>query len=71
MTMQEPLGVDANGDAVYLRDIWPTREELQEVERRSVLPSMYSDVYQNIEVGDAHVAGMRQLECHPILCNVL
>jgi aconitate hydratase len=71
MTMQEPLGVDANGDAVYLRDIWPTREELQEVERRSVLPSMYSDVYQNIEVGGAHVARMRQLECQPILSDIL
>ena len=50
MHTQEPLGHSSDGKPVYLRDIWPTREELQEVERQSVLPSMYSEVYKNVEV---------------------
>lgn len=35
---------------MYLRDIWPTREEIQAVERTFVIPSMFKEVYQKIEV---------------------
>lgn len=35
---------------MYLRDVWPTREEIQAVERTFVIPSMFKEVYQKIEV---------------------
>uniref|UniRef100_H3CI89 Cytoplasmic aconitate hydratase n=1 Tax=Tetraodon nigroviridis TaxID=99883 RepID=H3CI89_TETNG len=46
---RQPLGVDAEGTAVYLRDIWPSREEIQAVERAFVIPSMFQEVYQKME----------------------
>merc|ERR1719309_120175 len=45
---KEPLGHDADGNAVFLRDIWPSRKELQEVERKHVIPSMFKEVYGKI-----------------------
>lgn len=47
---RQPLGVDSRGVDVYLRDIWPSREEIQAVERAFVIPSMFQEVYRSIEV---------------------
>lgn len=47
----QPLGQDSQGNAVFLRDIWPSREEIQEVEGRHVLPSMFREVYSKVEHG--------------------
>ncbi|XP_066460462.1 cytoplasmic aconitate hydratase isoform X1 [Eleutherodactylus coqui] len=45
----EALGVNANDKPVYLRDIWPTRDEIQAVERKCVIPGMFKEVYEKIE----------------------
>lgn len=45
-----PPGVNAKGQQVFLKDIWPTREEIQAVERQYVIPGMFKEVYQKIEV---------------------
>ncbi|XP_077106152.1 cytoplasmic aconitate hydratase isoform X1 [Ranitomeya variabilis] len=45
----EPLGVNADGKPVFLRDIWPTRDEIQAVERKCVIPGMFKEVYEKIE----------------------
>uniref|UniRef100_A0A3Q2DEW0 aconitate hydratase n=1 Tax=Cyprinodon variegatus TaxID=28743 RepID=A0A3Q2DEW0_CYPVA len=42
-------GTDPEGRPVFLRDIWPTRDEIQEVERKFVIPSMFKEVYEKIE----------------------
>lgn len=47
---KEPLGVNAKGQKVFLKDIWPTRDEIQAVERQYVIPGMFKEVYQKIEV---------------------
>ncbi|XP_013378400.1 PREDICTED: cytoplasmic aconitate hydratase [Chinchilla lanigera] len=46
---KEPLGVNAKGQPVFLRDIWPTRAEIQAVEQQYVIPGMFKEVYQKIE----------------------
>nr|XP_054365526.1 cytoplasmic aconitate hydratase [Mirounga angustirostris] len=46
---KEPLGVNAKGQQVFLKDIWPTRDEIQAVERQYVIPGMFKEVYQKIE----------------------
>ncbi|KAJ8385249.1 hypothetical protein AAFF_G00191260 [Aldrovandia affinis] len=46
---KEPLAVNAEGKEVFLRDIWPTREEIQAVERKYVIPAMFKEVYEKIE----------------------
>lgn len=43
-------GVNAKGQQVFLKDIWPTRDEIQAVERQYVIPGMFKEVYQKIEV---------------------
>ena len=35
------IGMNREGKPVYLRDIWPSWEELQEIERKHVLPAMF------------------------------
>ncbi|OXB81750.1 UNVERIFIED_CONTAM: hypothetical protein H355_010311 [Colinus virginianus] len=46
---KEPLGINASGKKVFLKDIWPTRNEIQAVERQFVIPGMFKEVYQKIE----------------------
>lgn len=45
--------INCDGREVYLRDIWPTREEIQAVEKAFVVPSMFREVYEKIEVNCA------------------
>ncbi|XP_068164126.1 cytoplasmic aconitate hydratase [Antennarius striatus] len=45
----EPIAVNAEGRQIFLGDIWPTREEIQAVERSFVIPSMFKEVYEKIE----------------------
>uniref|UniRef100_A0A672NHQ8 aconitate hydratase n=1 Tax=Sinocyclocheilus grahami TaxID=75366 RepID=A0A672NHQ8_SINGR len=47
---KEPLAVNSQGKEVFLRDIWPTREEIQAVERQFVIPAMFKEVYEKVEV---------------------
>ena len=49
--LSPPTGNDATGAPVFLKDIWPTRAEVQEVERKHVLPAMFKEVYEKITVG--------------------
>ena len=48
----EPLGHDAENSPVYLRDIWPTRDEIQAVEKKYVIPKMFEEVYAKITTGN-------------------
>jgi aconitate hydratase len=48
----EPLGNDWEGKPVFLRDIWPTPEEVQETMRRSVRPEMFRSEYSRATEGD-------------------
>ncbi|XP_067618524.1 cytoplasmic aconitate hydratase-like [Eurosta solidaginis] len=47
----EPLGVGPDGEKVFLRDIWPTRKEIQAVENKHVIPAMFKEVYSKITSG--------------------
>ena len=43
---------------MYLRDIWPSREEIQEIERKHVLPAMFEEVYSKLTKGNEHWNGL-------------
>ncbi|CAG4980680.1 unnamed protein product [Parnassius apollo] len=47
----QPLGKRADGSPVFLREIWPTRAEIQEVEDKHVIPGMFKEVYEKIGMG--------------------
>ena len=48
----EPLGNDPSGRPVYLKDIWPTEQELQETMLRAVTADMYRRSYADVFGGD-------------------
>ena len=48
----DPLGYDPNGDPVFLRDVWPSQEEIQTEIRRSLKPVMFHEQYGNVFTGN-------------------
>jgi aconitate hydratase len=50
----QPLGTDINGDAVFLRDIWPAQKEVQELLASSVSPEVFKKNYSSVFEGDEH-----------------
>jgi len=44
----EPLGQGKDGKDVFLKDIWPTNEEVQKTVTECVLPSMFQNRYANV-----------------------
>ena len=56
---QEPIGYNSSTNApVFLRDIWPSRKEIQEVERRYVIPSIFRQVYSRVSYGNKYWNGL-------------
>jgi len=45
---REPIGVDRDGRPVYLRDIWPTDEEVREAIDRAMSPELYRAKYADV-----------------------
>jgi aconitate hydratase len=41
----DPLGTDPSGNPVYLRDVWPSSQEIAETIARCVLPEMFEQQY--------------------------
>ena len=50
----EPVGHSAEGAAIFLKDIWPSRKEIQEKECRDVIPGIFRRVYGRIQYGNEH-----------------
>ena len=48
----EPLGEDLSGNPVFLKDIWPTEQELQETMLRAVNAEMFRSSYADVFAGD-------------------
>jgi aconitate hydratase len=51
---KDPIGMDVNGEAVYLRDLWPTQEEIREVVAKSITPEVFEKNYAHVFEGDEH-----------------
>ena len=48
----EPLGTDADGEPVYLKDIWPSAKEVAKTVRKAVKKSMFRKRYGDVFEGD-------------------
>ncbi len=48
----EPVGIDPNGQGVFLADIWPTPEEIQEAIGSHVTSEMFKSEYAKVFEGD-------------------
>jgi aconitate hydratase len=49
--VKEPLGTGANGQPVYLKDIWPTTQEVREAIEQNVTSEMYRTKYADVFTG--------------------
>jgi aconitate hydratase len=50
--VNEPLGQGKGGKDVYLKDIWPTNEQIAELQRKVVKADMFTERYANVFKGD-------------------
>ena len=50
--LKDPLGKDSKGQPVYLHDIWPTQNEIQDTILRSVRAEMFHKEYSEVFQGD-------------------
>ena len=49
----EPLGIGANGQPVYLKDVWPTTQEVADLVHRTVTREAFLKKYADVFKGDA------------------
>ncbi|KAF7815832.1 aconitate hydratase, cytoplasmic [Senna tora] len=49
---KEPIGTGRDGRSIYLKDIWPSNEEIAEVVQSNVLPDMFKITYEAITKGN-------------------
>ena len=52
--VNDSLGNDKSGNPVYLRDIWPTPQEVETTMRNSVTSEMFRKEYADVFTGDEH-----------------
>ena len=50
--LEEPLGEGADGSPVYLRDIWPSNEEIKRTVESAIRSEMFTKGYDEVFAGD-------------------
>ena len=55
----EPLGNGKDGKPVYLKDIWPTSEEIATLQRKHVTQKMFNTRYSDVFKGDKNWQGIK------------
>ncbi len=58
----EPLGVNPQGESIYLRDIWPSQQEIAGAMKASVTPAMFRVRYGKVFEGNADWCGLPATE---------
>ncbi len=56
--LSEPLGEGSDGEPVYLRDIWPSSEEIKETVADAIRSDMYRSSYSDVFTGDERWRGL-------------
>ncbi len=51
---RDPLGEDQDGNPVYLKDIWPSTDEISALIRSSITEEMFRERYGDVFKGDEH-----------------
>ncbi|HYP06743.1 MAG TPA: aconitate hydratase AcnA [Bryobacteraceae bacterium] len=60
--VKEPLGTDEKGKKVYLKDIWPTQEEVNATVKAHVRGEMFQKQYSEVFEGDANWQSLKAIE---------
>jgi aconitate hydratase len=48
----DPIGQDADGNDIFLKDIWPTQNDVLETIQNSLTPEMYKEQYSDVYTGN-------------------
>jgi aconitate hydratase len=56
--VNEPLGIGSDGQPVYLRDIWPSATEINEVIAQALAPAQFGSSYADVFAGDERWQGL-------------
>ncbi len=56
--INDPLGQDADGNDVFLHDIWPSPQEIQETIDSAIASEMFSKDYADVFAGDERWQGL-------------
>ncbi len=59
---RDPIGQDADGNDVFMADIWPTTEEIEAVVNGSISAEMFSSRYADVFKGDERWQGLETPE---------
>jgi aconitate hydratase len=54
----DPLGTDQNGADVFLKDIWPSPQEIEETIDQAIASEMYTTDYADVFAGDERWQGL-------------
>jgi aconitate hydratase len=54
----DPIGTDQRGQPVYLRDLWPSQQEINETMARTIDSNMFTGSYRKVFEGDSRWRGM-------------
>jgi aconitate hydratase len=55
---KDSLGDDADGNPVFLKDLWPTQVEIQEIVMANIDPDMFRKSYSSVFAGDDNWNGL-------------
>ncbi|MCL2802506.1 MAG: aconitate hydratase AcnA [Micrococcales bacterium] len=55
----EPLGTDQDGKPVFLKDVWPSPEEVQATIDQAITREMFENAYQDVFAGDERWQGLQ------------
>ncbi|MCC6133016.1 MAG: aconitate hydratase AcnA, partial [Acidobacteria bacterium] len=56
--VKEPIGIDRNGLPVYLKEIWPSPQEINSTIQRCIKPEHFQNAYGSVFAGDADWQGL-------------
>jgi aconitate hydratase len=59
---KDPIGKGSDGKDVYLKDIWPTHDEINSVLNSKLTSEMFKQRYSNVFDGDAHWQAIKTSE---------
>jgi aconitate hydratase len=49
---EDPLGKDSDGNDVFMKDLWPSLAEIEQVIADAISPDMFTDDYSDVFAGD-------------------
>ena len=58
----DPLGQDSQGKDVFLKDIWPSQQEINDIRSSTINSAIFRSNYENVFAGDTRWAGIQTPE---------